>query len=152
MARFSFEKNLTRIVKQKQLALQNQNPVLFYQACETGGFSGEEDIILYETGQKFILSNNEEAKLKAPLSRRKTNRKIKFNYEFFGQEVRAGNYDPNNIFSHIEAKKQLLKKYGIRKLITGTKEKALIEDAKPARVGRVFQERFSRYLTNQKNY
>ncbi|MBU3923597.1 MAG: hypothetical protein KJ592_01655 [Nanoarchaeota archaeon] len=151
--RFSFEKNLATIVNQKQTALQNQDSVSFYRACEAGGFSGDKDPILYNTGLQFTLANNEHTKLKTPLSKRKKEKKkLKFDYESFGREVQSGDYEPNNIFAKKSAKIRLLKKYGIHKLTIRKNEKALIEDAKPSRIGEVFNDRYERYLSNHKNY
>jgi len=67
----------------------------------------------------------------------------KFNYESFKEEVDRGDLQPNNIFYATDEKKAILREYGIYKLTIRAGESVPIDMAKPERVGRTFQDKYT---------
>ena len=69
---FQNEEKLKKIEKRKLNALGDQNPREFYKACDAGGFSGEEDSLLYDLGN-FLING----------------KKVSTDYNIYGKKIKA---------------------------------------------------------------
>ncbi len=138
-------------------ALANRDAAKYFRYCNELGVEPEAPE-LYEVGQveyeQIRPARSEESGLvrtvnASPKTQGKTTspRRNKFDYVKFREAVESnGYYNASNPFVNIDSKRELLKRFGVKRLYVAPKETVPIEKAKDTRVGRVFKDYYERSL------